>query len=118
MTTDSNKNYREQSIRRMGQRLKRPLLANGILRSTLVKLGIDKEIARYRFVLYWKEIVGEEIAKRTRPDSLKYGRLTIRVSDSIWAQELSFQKEVILKRLRRYLDEGTIVRDVVFQVGL
>lgn len=93
-----------------------PARAEAILRSALRRHGIDKQLARYRFVLHWKEIVGEEIAKRSRPECIRSNTLVVRVCDSTWAHELSFRKEVILSRLRRFLGEEEVVRDVHFYV--
>ena len=87
-----------------------------ILSRALGKHGLDREIARYKFVLHWDEIVGEEIARRAKPDSIRGTTLMVKVSDSVWAQELSFQKEVILKRLKRFLSNGETVRDIQFFV--
>ena len=88
-----------------------------VLKSALRASGLDKEIARYQFILHWPEIVGEEIAKRTSPECLRAGALVVRVSDSAWAQELSFQKDVILSRLKKFLKGGEQVSDVMFYVA-
>jgi predicted nucleic acid-binding Zn ribbon protein len=93
-----------------------PVVAQQVLQSALAKLGLDKEIARYKFVLHWTEIVGEEIAQRAKPECIKNRALVVRVTDSAWAQELSFQKKVILTRLKRFLDAGDMVDDVIFYV--
>jgi predicted nucleic acid-binding Zn ribbon protein len=96
--------------------LRRPVAAQQVLGSVLKQYGIDKELARYHFVLRWPEIVGEEIARRTRPECLRKGALVVRVCNSVWAQELSFYKPVILNRLRKYLDAADVVNDLVFYV--
>jgi predicted nucleic acid-binding Zn ribbon protein len=88
-----------------------------ILRSALRTSGLDKEITRYQFVLHWPEIVGPEIAKRTAPECIRAGALVVRVADSAWAQELSFQKDIILKRLKKFLRHDEDVRDVMFYVA-
>lgn len=87
------------------------------LARALKRFGLDQEIGRYQFVLHWEKIVGPEIAKLTRPDSLKNGILVLRVPNSVWAQELSFSKDVIVERLREYLRGSEIVEDVRFRVG-
>jgi len=94
-----------------------PIAAEKVLALALKKYGIDKDIARYKFVLHWKEIVGEEIAKRTRPECIRKDALVVRVANSAWAQELGFQKDVILARLKRFLSHETAVSDIQFYVG-
>jgi predicted nucleic acid-binding Zn ribbon protein len=88
-----------------------------ILAAALKKFGLDDEIARYEFVNHWSEIVGEEISRRTRPECLRNGHLVVRVCDSSWAQELSFQKDAILKRLKRFTSQSEVIDDIYFYVG-
>lgn len=88
-----------------------------ILSRALGRTGIDKQINRYKFVLHWKEIVGEDIARFARPEGFKDGSLIVTVMTSAWAQELSFHREVILGRLRKFLGEEESVKDLIFQVG-
>ena len=94
-----------------------PLAAEKVLALALKKYGLDKDIARYKFVLHWKEIVGEEIAKRTRPECIRKNALVVRVSSSTWAQELGFQKDIILARLKKFLSGDAAVSDIQFYVG-
>ncbi len=91
--------------------------AQAVLQLALGRLGLDREIAKYHFVLHWKDVVGESIAKRSRPESLKNGLLRVRVSDSVWAQELSFHKQAILKRLSKFVEADQAPRDMMFFVG-
>lgn len=86
------------------------------LSSTLKRYGLVERFAEYEFILSWREIVGEEIAKRSRPECFQNGSLIVRVCNSTWAQELAFQKHVILHRLRKHL-ENEAIEDVVFTVG-
>lgn len=96
--------------------MREPARAQAILKIALKRNGIDRQLARYNFVLHWKEIVGDEIAKRSRPECIRDDVLIVRVADSSWAQELSFQKKIILARLQRHLGESDVVRDVQFYV--
>lgn len=98
-----------------------PTLIRGILGRALDRYGISKDLARYQFVIHWEKIVGKEIASRAKPECITNGTLIVHVTSSAWAQELSFQKPVILSRLRRFLQtqdvaEASMVRDVMFRV--
>ena len=94
----------------------KPQKADRILEMALKRSGLDKQIERYRFVSFWKEIVGEEIAKRTKPERLAGPILMVTVSSSVWAQELSFQKKALITRVNRFLG-GRKVTDMRFIVG-
>ena len=103
--------------KRLTARNAKPLAAEKILYAALKKYGLDEKIGRYHFVLRWREIMGEKLARYTRPEYLRNDQLVVSVSGSVWAQELSFHKQTILKRLQPHLEPGLRVRDIVFQVG-
>ena len=98
---------------------KRNLAPQGVasvLATALRRAGVDKQLNRYQFVLHWKEIVGEDIARFARPDCIQDGALVIKVMNSAWAQELSFHRETILSRLKKYTNPSSQIRDLIFQV--
>ena len=97
--------------------LRRPVAACAVLKPLLKRHGLDKQLARYEFVTRWREIVGEEISKRSRPECFRGSALVVRVSGSVWAQELGFYKHVILNRLRKHVRGDQIVDDLVFYVA-
>ncbi len=92
-------------------------LVRGVLGTALKRYGLDKEVARYQFVLHWEEIVGQQLSRVTSPRSLRGATLEVGVANSVLAQELSFQKATLLARLRRFLDEDQIVSDIRFYVS-
>lgn len=49
----------------------------------------------------WANIVGQTIFKKTEIKSIKNGRLTIKTANPIWRNELIFQKEDLLNRLKK-----------------
>jgi len=64
----------------------------------------------------WQEVVGPQIADKTRPETLRNAVLVVSVSSSVWMQELSFMKQKILDRLQQNLAPG-MVRDIRFKQG-
>jgi predicted nucleic acid-binding Zn ribbon protein len=94
----------------------RPASVDQILSAALRRRGLDKKIDQYRFVTNWEAIVGEVIAAKTKPQCIRNKALVVEVVSSTWAQELSFHKETILKKLAPYLSEGQVVEDVRFAV--
>ena len=94
-----------------------PTAVQSILKAVLKRHGLDEKIARYGFVAKWPEIVGEDVAKRSRPERFRGRTLVVRVTDSVWAQELSFHKKTIITRLKRHLAKNQQLDDIVFVVG-
>jgi hypothetical protein len=62
----------------------------------------------------WERAVGERIAARTEPLTLQKGVLGVRVTSSVWAQELSLLGPTIVARLRA---SGRMVSTLRFFVG-
>ena len=89
----------------------------GILSKALAIKGLDKKIERYEFILHWEEIVGDVLATVCKPECISGKSLILRVAHSAWAQEITFQKAVILQRLRPFLRRGDFVDDIVCRVG-
>jgi predicted nucleic acid-binding Zn ribbon protein len=48
----------------------------------------------------WDEIVGTQLAQRTRPTSLRRGTLVVAVSDPAWATQLRFLEAELVARIR------------------
>ena len=49
----------------------------------------------------WKKIVGKAISQNTEVVDIKHGKILIKTSNSVWRNELIFQKEDLLKRLKK-----------------
>ena len=49
----------------------------------------------------WNKIVGKTISKNTEITRIKNGKITIKTSNPIWRNELTFQKEDLLNRLKK-----------------
>ena len=103
-------------------RRRSPEAAKQILRAVLGQYGLDKKLERYEFIFRWREIVGDEIAERTIPEAIQGSVLVVRVESSAWAQELSFQKNIILKRYKAAYKDDVLqkqypIRDIRFYVG-
>lgn len=111
----SRSSYSRSSTSRYGRPSKRagfrggdPAKVEKLLAGAFKKLGIAKDIQRYRFVLHWEEIVGPELAAVCKPECLVGRALIVRVLNSSWAQELSLQSDRILEPLRRFLARDKI----------
>jgi hypothetical protein len=64
----------------------------------------------------WDEVVGRQVADHARPSSIKRGTLVVKVSDSVWLQELEFRAYEIKERINRALQKEAI-KKIRFKVG-
>jgi predicted nucleic acid-binding Zn ribbon protein len=92
-------------------------LIKSILAKALQHKGLDEKVERYAFILHWSEIVGEALAKISKPDHISRRVLLVTVAHSAWAQELTFMKPSLLQKLKPYLRKGDFIEDIVFRVG-
>ena len=62
----------------------------------------------------WANIVGKTISQNTEIKSIKNGKITIKTSSPIWRNELIFQKEDLLDRLKKEQPE-TKIKEIEFR---
>jgi hypothetical protein len=83
------------------------LMETAITKSRLLKEGILKS--------EWDKIVGE-LSKKSFVIFLKNGKLFVGVENSIWIQQMNFQKQSIIKKTNEFLG-GDYVSELIFKIG-
>jgi hypothetical protein len=69
-----------------------------------------------RITAAWHKAVGARIAAHASPEKLQRGTLFVKVSDSVWMQQLHFLKQDILGKINP-LPDGTAVKNIHFSLG-
>lgn len=87
-----------------------------ILGKILKKRKIPVHLEDKRLTAAWNKAVGVRIAAHTSLDKLQKDTLFVKVSDSVWMQQLHFLKQDILGKINQLLDEIT-VRSIHFSLG-
>ena len=62
----------------------------------------------------WNKIVGKTISKNTEITCIKNGKITIKTSNPIWRNELTFQKEDLLNRLKKE-EPNSNIKEIEFR---
>jgi len=83
------------------------LVETAITKSRLLKEGILKS--------EWDKIVGE-LSKKSYVIFLKQGKLFVGVENSIWIQQMNFQKKSIINKTNEFLG-GDYVSEIIFKIG-
>jgi predicted nucleic acid-binding Zn ribbon protein len=76
-----------------------PTRVGEILPRVLELMGLDGKFEETKLLRGWAEVVGPEVAKRSRPRMLRDGILFIEVENSVWMQELWFRQQQIIDRI-------------------
>jgi len=90
------------------ERLKKALF------STLDNLGIKEKVEKNLAIVYWEKVAGEQIARHTRPQRVSGDILFVATDSPVWAQELGFMKEKLIKEMNSYLKKEAI-KEIRFQ---
>lgn len=97
----------------MSDRGERPVRAGELVDAVLERAGVRKQVLRTELLEEWNEIVGEGIARVTRPVKVSGQALIVEVRSSAWLQELEMMKYELMKKLNAGRGDGRIERLVL-----
>jgi len=80
------------------------------------RTGMNRRIQEQRILNCWEKAVGEGVAEKTQPVSVKNRVLQVKVVNSVWMQELQFMKRLIMQKLQQHTGSD-ILRDLRFFIG-
>ncbi|MDD5757792.1 MAG: DUF721 domain-containing protein [Desulfobulbaceae bacterium] len=80
-----------------------PTNLGSLLSSVLQQKDWQRRLGLHQVFLFWNEVVGIEIAKHAEPQVIKGDTLWLAVSDSIWMQQLQFERHHILELINERL---------------
>jgi len=86
-----------------------------ILKNTLNKSGFEKKLRQFQIFLNYDNLVGETMARVSRPVFFRNDTLFIGVESSIWSHQLHFLKREIIEKLNSPFNHP-LVKDIKFQI--
>lgn len=81
-----------------------------VLPAVLKSVGLEHKFREQQALALWPEIVGEQIAARTRAVSVEKGVLFVHVDHGAWMQELHFKEKELLGKLQESVPQARIKR--------
>ncbi len=88
-----------------------------IIKDVVENSGMKSKLNISKIFNRWKEIVGDEICKKTEPVRITRGTLYVSVSTSTWANELSLMSEQLVKKINSFIGKE-VVKDIRFRQNL
>lgn len=73
-------------------------------------LGVPSASTIVTVFAAWPDLVGESVAARARPRTLKDGTLVVHVDEPAWATQLRWLEADLLARLAEVVGEGQVTR--------
>jgi len=81
---------------------------------TINQLGIGVKIKEHEALDAWTQIVGEQISKVAIAETIRDGKLFVKVAHSTWRNELMFLKHDLIVRINKRMNQN-IVKDIIFR---
>jgi predicted nucleic acid-binding Zn ribbon protein len=101
----------------MGRKTPQPIDRVGeVLSNSLKRLDLSYRLSEYGVWPVWDEVVGKTIAVNAQPEKIRNGTLFVKVTSSVWMQQLQFMKEMIAEKLNHRLNRE-VVKNIFFVVG-
>jgi len=97
---------------------KMPSKVTGILENLALRYGWGARLSRGMIWEIWEEIVGSQVAIHAWPERFtEKDILVVVVSDSVWMQQLCFQRQLFIDGLNACLPSGANIKDIRFVLG-
>ena len=89
---------------------------DGVIADLLQNKDIKKAVTRSNLYRFWKSIVGEKFGEKSKPYSMIGGGvMVIACANNVVAQELLYQKNMIIEKFAPYLKSLKInLKDIKF----
>lgn len=88
-----------------GRRKGPPQVVGELVNQVLEDLGHSATARALRIADHWEEAVGAEVARHSRPISIRREVLEVAVDSSVWCQQLQLRVPEILAALRAAVGE-------------
>lgn len=92
---------------------KKPRSLGDVLAELLHQYGLSDRVKEFDAVNSWAEVVGEDIARRTKAANVRDGTLIVEVSNSTWRNELFYLKADIIEKINNRIGKK-IIHDILF----
>ncbi|AGY57732.1 DciA family protein [Gloeobacter kilaueensis] len=89
------------------------------LASLLAELTRSPQMARNARLVQlqkqWPDIAGAAVSAHSRPLRLQEGTLTVAVSSAVWAQNLGYQRRLLINRIAAVWGSAEAIHDIRFE---
>ena len=97
---------------------KMPSKVSGIVKDLALRYGWGTRLSRGKIWEVWEEIVGPQVAIHAWPERfMERDILVVVVTDSVWMQQLCFQRQLFIDGLNARLPSGANIKDIRFVLG-
>jgi len=95
--------------------MSKPTPIRTLLESLIASKGWQGRVELHKVFAFWDDLVGPDIARQAQPHVIRKTILWVRVSDSVWMQQLHLLKVMLLEKLNSRLKKNKLT-DLRFQL--
>lgn len=95
---------------------KNPVPVDSVIDQILRSLGLTRRYYGWQVVTRWNEIVGDDLARKTRAERFEDGVVYVAVPDPGQRQNISMTADMILDKIQSY-PFGRVVNQLRFTAG-
>jgi len=95
--------------------MNKPISITSLIESLISDKGWKIRFELHKVFAFWNDLVGQDIARQAQPYVIHKTILWIRVSDSVWMQQLHLLKEMLLAKINARLHKAKF-SDLRFQL--
>jgi len=95
--------------------MSKPTPIRTLLDSLIAAKGWKERVELHKVFTFWDDLVGPDIARQAQPHVIRKTILWVRVSDSVWMQQLHLLKVMLLEKLNGRLKKCKLT-DLRFQL--
>ena len=86
------------------------------LLSSFKTKALQKKYIEHSVKYYWKDIVGDDVARHVSCGKFSRGTLTVHADSLVWSHQVLMKKRELMKKINEYADDK-IVKDIRIQTG-
>ncbi len=95
----------------------KPQSIEKLLNSLIAHKGWKGRVEIHKVFTFWDDVVGPDIAKQAQPYVIRKNILWVRVTDSVWMQQLHLLKEMLLEKINKRIRKEKLT-DIRFQLDV
>ena len=84
-------------------------ILNRLMNTTVWGMMIKLNLIKYK----WSDVVGENLARVSKLDKIDGEKVIITVSSPVWASQIRYMENIILKKINWYLGSNVIKKVIV-----
>jgi hypothetical protein len=86
-----------------------------LIEKLLRAYGYDEQLKRIKIKEHFKELVGEQIAKKITSIYIKDKVMIVKISSSVMRNELQYVKSELIKKINRFANDDDYINDIILK---